>query len=84
MLLDPELRAYRAFGFERGHPLRVWADPRAWWRYARIGRLERPEGDTLQLGGDVLADAEGRIIWVRAQRGPDDRPARAEIAARAG
>ncbi len=33
-----------------------------------------PRQDTLQLGGDVVLDAAGRVRWVYASRGPEDRP----------
>jgi hypothetical protein len=89
VLSDPERRAYDAFGFGRGSIARVWLDPRVWWRYlSLIGHGRRPERvseDTLQLGGDVLVDAAGRVQWVYASRGPDDRPSVAAIrAARQG
>jgi peroxiredoxin len=83
VLSDPDRRAYHAFGFDRGTVLRVWLDPRVWRRYAQlIRRGRRPEHaqeDTLQLGGDVLIDAAGRIAWVYRSRGPEDRPSTAQI-----
>jgi len=85
VLSDPERRAYRAFGFGRGSIARVWLDPRVWRRYLsliRHGRHpERVREDTLQLGGDVLIDPSGRVRWVYASRGPDDRPSLAAIRA---
>jgi hypothetical protein len=75
---DPGRAAYRAFGFQRAGVARVWLDPRVWARYAQLvarGRLPRPvHDDTLQLGGDVLADATGRVHWIHRSRGPEDRP----------
>jgi hypothetical protein len=77
---DPDRHAYAAFGFGRAAAARVWLDPRVWRRYAALvarGRVPRPppEGqDTLQLGGDVLTDAEGRVEWVFRSTGPEDRP----------
>lgn len=82
---DPERHAYDRLGFGRGSVARVWLDPRVWRRYAGLiarGRRPRPPGDgedTLQLGGDVLADARGRIEWVYRSTGPEDRPGLAEI-----
>jgi hypothetical protein len=65
--------------------LRVWLDPRVWVRYAQLVlRGRRPEPaheDTLQLGGDALLDAEGRIAWIYRGRGPEDRPSVARIQA---
>jgi hypothetical protein len=85
VLSDPDRRAYHAFGFGRGTVVRVWLDPRVWRRYAQLIRQgRRPEAaheDTLQLGGDVLIDAAGRVGWVYRGRGPEDRPSAAEIQA---
>ena len=85
VLSDPDRHAYRAFGFGRGTVLRVWLDPRVWARYAQLVRRgRRPEPaneDTLQLGGDALLDAEGRIAWIYRSRGPEDRPSVARIQA---
>lgn len=85
VLSDPDRLSYRAFGFGRGSVLRVWADPRVWRRYAgllrRGHRLEAAHQDTLQLGGDVLVDADARILWVYRSRGPENRPGLDEISA---
>ena len=75
---DPERELYRALGFGRASFARAWLDPRVWGRYAgllaRGRRLHRPEQDTLQLGGDVVFDADTRLRWRYASRGPEDRP----------
>jgi hypothetical protein len=85
VLSDPELVAYHAFGFGRGSVHRVWLDPRVWRRYVQLIRTgrrpERAHEDTLQLGGDVLVDAGGRVRWIYASRGPEDRPSVAEVRA---
>jgi peroxiredoxin len=85
VLSDLERRTYRAFGFGRGSLARVWLAPRVWWRYLTLirrgRRPERVQQDTLQLGGDVLIDAYGRVRWVYASRGPEDRPSLAAIRA---
>jgi hypothetical protein len=79
VLSDPQRLAYRALGFGRGSIARVWLDPRVWRRYAELlrrgRRLEAVEEDSLQLGGDVLVGADGRIRWIYRSRGPEDRPA---------
>ena len=47
----------------------------AYSRLFRQGRhLERPSGDTLQLGGDFVVDRDGRLAYAYRSRGPDDRP----------
>jgi len=85
LLGDPARATYFAFGFERASWARVWLDPRVWARYASLlarGRRPRaPEQDTLQLGGDVVLDAEGRVAWIYRSSGPEDRPALAELRA---
>ena len=76
---DPSRAVYRAFGFGRGSVRRVWLDPRVWTQYARLlARGQRPGWsgqDTLQLGGDAVLDAAGRLRWIHRGAGPDDRPA---------
>lgn len=78
VLSDPGRLTYAAFGFGRGSVARVWLDPRVWARYAvlvaRGRRPARAEQDALQLGGDVLSGADGRVRWVHRSRGPEDRP----------
>ncbi len=79
---DPTRALYRAFGFGRASLARVWLDPRAVGHDLALRRRARPGGgrprlprqDTLQLGGDVILDAGGRVRWVCASRGPEDRP----------
>lgn len=86
-MCDAERAAYDAFGFGRASFARVWLDPRVWSSYAKLilrGRRPRPaQQDTLQLGGDVLVDAGGRIAWVYRSEGPEDRPSLAEVRRRA-
>ncbi len=85
LLGDPGRATYAAFGFERASWARVWLDPRVWARYASLlarGRRPRAPGeDTLQLGGDVVLDGEGRVAWIYRSAGPEDRPALAELRA---
>lgn len=84
VLSDPDRETYRALGFDRASVRRVWLDPRVWLRYAALvgrGRRPRPvQDDALQLGGDVLIDATGRVRWVYRSRGPEDRPPLATVA----
>lgn len=75
---DADRRTYRAFGFGRAARRRVWLDPGVWMLYAKLlarGRRPGRSGqDTLQLGGDVVLDASGRVAWIHRSEGPDDRP----------
>jgi len=79
MLADRDRALYAALGFGRGSVTRVWLDPRVWARYARLlasgQRVRRAREDTLQLGGDAVVDADGRLAWIYRSRGPEDRPA---------
>jgi hypothetical protein len=78
MFADPERAAYDALGFGRGSVGRVWLHPRVWMRYARLlaggARFRGAQGDTLQLGGDAVLDANGRLAWIHRSTGPEDRP----------
>lgn len=80
VLCDPERAAYAAAGLGRVSWMRVWLDPRVWWRYVRLiargRRPRRPETgeDVLQGGGDAVLDPDGRLVWVYRGRGPADRP----------
>ena len=44
-------------------------------------RMRRVHEDTLQLGGDAVVDADGRLAWVQRSRGPEDRPTIAVVQA---
>jgi peroxiredoxin len=77
---DPQRAAYRAFGLERTS----WATflrPDVVLRYLRLiigGWHPRParEGeDVLQLGGDFVLDATGRLVYAYRSAEPTDRPA---------
>ncbi len=80
LLGDPDRLLYAAFGFGRASLARVWLDPRAVVNQIRLLARGRrpppglPKEDTLQLGGDVVIDAGGRVRWIYASRGPEDRP----------
>jgi len=82
---DPHRAIYETFGFERGSVARVWLDPRVWMRYAKLlargRRFTRIAQDTLQLGGDAVIDAEGRLRWIYRSHGPEDRPSVDELIA---
>ncbi len=82
---DPDRAAYGAFGFGRTSVARAWLHPRVWARYAQLlargRRPRRPGEDTLQLGGDVVTGADGRVRWVYRSAGPEDRPSLGELVA---
>ncbi len=81
VVTDENRVLYRAFDFGRGRLWRVWG-----WRTIRrymqlfrsgdanVNRHFSIDGDTLQLGGDVVIGRDGRIAWIYRGAGPDDRP----------
>ena len=76
LLLDPERTVYQAYGMERSLA-RSW-NLRTIWRYVRLltsGRRWRGiQGDSAQLGGDFVVDAEGIIRLAHRSHDPTDRP----------
>ena len=76
LMLDSERVAYRAYGLEYSL-LRSWS-PKVWWRYARLmltGHKWRGiQGDSGQLGGDVIVDTNGIIRFAHRSHDPADRP----------
>jgi hypothetical protein len=76
LLLDPERKAYRAYGLEYSL-LRSWG-LNVWLQYARLlfkGRKWRGiQGDSGQLGGDIIVDSTGRILLAFRSHDPTDRP----------
>lgn len=79
VVADPERAAYRAFGLERtswGRVLRpgvVLRFLRLLFRGWRPRRVRQGE-DVLQLGGDFLLDAAGRLAYAYRSTEPTDRP----------
>jgi hypothetical protein len=75
---DPGRALYGALGFGRASFARVWLHPAVLRRYATLiarGRRPHPPAqDVYQLGGDAVLDAGGRLRWVYASAGPEDRP----------
>ena len=82
VLADETRSTYRAYALGRGSWRRVWGlrSMRAYVRLLRGGKRPRvPTRDTLQLGGDFIVDAEGRVAYAHPSSGPDDRPAVDEL-----
>jgi AhpC/TSA antioxidant enzyme len=83
MFLDPERRAYAAFGLGSS-VLAAW-HPRMFWYYFRLlakGRRLMPvKGDPYQLGGDFLLDAQGSVQLAYPSADPADRPPFSQILA---
>ena len=76
LLLDPSRRVYDLYGLERS----LW---RSWslktiWRYVQLlttGRQWRGiQGDSAQLGGDLIVDSGGIVRLAYRSHDPTDRP----------
>jgi len=86
-LTDPQREAYRAYGMAQSS---LWSSlaPATMAAYLRAmlhGHLPHGMGSDLkQLGGDFVADAEGRLALVNPQRDVADRPSAAALLAAAG
>jgi peroxiredoxin len=84
VVADEDRHVYRDFGLGRGPWRRVWG-PATVRRYIELvragGRMQRPQEDTLQLGGDFVVGRDGRLVYVFRSKGPDDRPSVDELVA---
>ncbi len=81
---DPDQKAYRDYGIGKTSFWGLWS-PRVFWNYFKLvlrGRKlqhsPEPE-DVHQLGGDILLDENGKILFVHVSRSPVDRPAARRI-----
>lgn len=76
VLLDPDKAAYAAYGLESSF-WRSWS-PRTLLYYAKAvlrgQELHGNRGDTEQLGGNFIVDANGVVRFAYASRAPTDRP----------
>ena len=76
VLLDSERSVYTSYGLERSL-LRSWG-PKTMWRYVRLlaaGRKWRGiQGDSAQLGGDFIVEANGIVRLAYRSNDPTDRP----------
>ena len=77
LLLDPKREVYDAYGLERS-VLRSW-NLRTIWRYVQLltsGRRWRGiQGDSSQLGADLIVDSNGVVRLAYYSHDPTDRPA---------
>ena len=76
-VVDADRTAYRALDLGRGRATKVWG-PKTFLAYGRLllqGRsLRRHTADALQLGGDVVIGADGRLVIAFRPPAPDERP----------
>jgi len=76
LLLDPERRVYQTYGLGRSL-LRSWnlKTVRRYVQLMRAGRQWRGiQGDSTQLGGDFIVDANGIVRLAYYSRDATDRP----------
>ncbi len=81
---DPELSAYRSFGLEKASRLRMLCPDilvrfiglmlRGW-----VPKQPHKGDDLLQLGGDFVLDAAGRVRYAHPSAHPADRPSGAAL-----
>jgi peroxiredoxin len=84
LVSDPSRAAYRAFGLKRASWSAIlgWRSILGYLRLMFLGWMPRRpnEGeDVLQLGGDFVLDADGRIVYAYRSALPTDRPAVREL-----
>jgi hypothetical protein len=76
ILLDPDRESYAAYGFHRSL-LRSWG-LKTFFTYVKLlisGRKWRGvQGDSAQLGGDVIIDGNSIIRFIHRSMDPSDRP----------
>jgi peroxiredoxin len=76
LLFDTQRKVYREYGL-RSSLLRSW-QPKVWWRYAQMltkgWKWRGIQGDSSQLGGDFIVDAQGILRYVHWSDDPTDRP----------
>jgi hypothetical protein len=76
ILLDPDRETYAAYEFHRSY-LRSWG-PKTFFTYVKLlisGRKWRGvQGDSAQLGGDVIIDEDSIIRLIHRSMDPSDRP----------
>jgi peroxiredoxin len=84
LLVDHERRVYRAYGLEEGSFWRFLLPPVLLGTLRLVsagGKVQRPEEDPLQLGGDFVVDPAGRLALAHPSKDPTDRPTVDELLA---
>ena len=81
-LIDEDRLLYQAFQLMQGHGRDLYNIATVISYLKGLIHLRMPHvphGDTSQLGGDVVLDAQGRVALVHRSTTPADRPEVAEI-----
>lgn len=82
ILRDPRREGYKRFGIERRSARTIWSLGTIWYYIKRAlqGKLPgKVTADPYQLGGDVVLDADGSVLWAYRSQNPADRPSVDEI-----
>jgi hypothetical protein len=77
-VVDRDRVAYQAFSLARASWARTYLHPSVVGGYARmLTHGQRPNlhlgQDRRQLGGDVVLDSRGQVVFSHPERGPEDR-----------
>jgi hypothetical protein len=78
--LDAERRLYRHFGFPANAYARVWnIETLDYYVEQKLNGIQLPtkldeKDDPNQMGGDVIVNQNGQVIWVYKSKSPTDRP----------
>lgn len=68
VLADPDRKAYRAYGLERGNLFQTFFNPKVWTAISRARkkgyRVEQPPPgqDAMQMSGTFIISTEGRVL----------------------
>ena len=76
LLVDSKRELYGSYYMKRGKFWDIWggATLAAYFKLLRRGhKLQESSGDAAQLGGDVLMDAEGKVLLHHVSKGPAGR-----------
>jgi peroxiredoxin len=85
LIVDHTKKTYRALDMKRGGRIDI-VGPSVLWRGAKSflggNKQSRPKQDPVQLGGAVVVDADGEVLYVhRSENSSDNVPAEELIAA---
>ena len=76
LLSDPGWELHQALGLDRGTFRSVWLAAATWRGYARLiaagRRPQWPREDVYRLGGVVVTNAQGAIVWSHRSRSVAD------------
>ena len=82
ILADSERKSYKAMGFPRASTAQL-VGPKSLAKGLVRGAsgvgVGRPIGDVAQLGGSVLVEPDGKIVWTHVQQDASDNPSVEEL-----